>query len=176
MNYRAWINALIGTDTLRVASAKIGLSHSTITRQLSRGTLTPTAVISLCRAYGRSPVDGLVETGYLRAEETEGVGVPRALVAATNQELLDEVLRRSDPEARTLFGLDDDLINPAPEGQHAGGTGGTGRQGRQGRQGKQPVTDRDDGTVVSWRPHPHAADGSPDEDEGRADAGSDPLH
>lgn len=153
MDYRAWINDLIGKDTLRVASGKIGLSHSTITRQLSRDTLTAPAVIALSRAYGRSPVDGLVETGYLRAEETEGVGVARALSRATNRELLAEILRRSDPDELFLFGITADVVNPRTD----------------------EVLDDDDGTVATWCPHAHAADDSEDEDEGRENAGSDPL-
>lgn len=112
MDFRAWITDLIGGDTLRTASEKIGLAHSTITRQLSRDTLTPQAVIALCRAYDRKPVDGLVETGYLQPWEIEGVGVEAALDKATNKQLLGAVMRRSDPEATYLFGLDQEVINP----------------------------------------------------------------
>lgn len=112
MDFRTWITDLIGDDTLRAASQKIGLAHSTITRQLSRNTLTAPAVIALCRAYGRKPVDGLVETGYLQPWEIEGVGIDAAIDQATNKQLLDGIMRRSDPESRYLFGLDDDVINP----------------------------------------------------------------
>lgn len=158
MNFRAWIAALIAPDTLRAASEKIGLSHSTVTRQLSRDTLTPVTVIALCRAYGKSPVDGLVETGYLRREETGDVGVDFALDRASNRELLDAVLRRSDPEAVHLFGRDAGVINPADSA----------------------AGEADDGTVLPWTPRSGgiAADGSPDEDaenEGRGGTGSDSL-
>ena len=112
MDFKRWIDDLIGDDSLRTASEKIGLAQSTITRQLSRNTLTAPAVIALCRAYGRKPVDGLVETGYLQPWEVEGVGIDAALDKATNQQLLGAVMRRSDPEATYLFGLDEEVINP----------------------------------------------------------------
>lgn len=65
-------------------------------------------VIALCRAYDRSPVQGLVETGYINEYEVQGVDLAIALHDATNEQLLDEILRRSDPEARYLFGADGD--------------------------------------------------------------------
>lgn len=61
-------------------------------------------VIALCRGYNHSPVTGLIETGYLNEWETDGVGIPFALRKASNQQLLDEIMRRSDPEALYLFG------------------------------------------------------------------------
>lgn len=114
MDYTAWIEDLIGTDSLRTASGKIGFAQSTITRQLSRNTLTPQAVIALCRAYGRKPVDGLVQTGYLNPWEIEGVGIDAALDQATNDQLVKQIMKRSDPEARYLFGMDE-TINPAED-------------------------------------------------------------
>lgn len=112
MDFHAWIQELIGDDTRREASAKAGKSESTLSRQLSRDTLSPEMVIALCRAYGRLPAQGLIETGYLRPWEVEGAGIPHALDKATNQQLLDAILRRSDPEATYLFGMGDEQINP----------------------------------------------------------------
>lgn len=112
MEHEAWITELIGPDTRREASKRAGMSESTLSRQLSRGTLRPEMVIALCRAYNRKPVDGLVETGYLQPWEIEGVGVEAALDKATNKQLLGAVMRRSDPEATYLFGLDQEVINP----------------------------------------------------------------
>lgn len=119
MDFNQWLLELIGDDTQRTASTKAGMAESTLSRQLSRGALRPEMVIALCRGYGRSPVTGLIETGYLREWEAEGVGIPYALQEATNQQLLDEIMRRSDPEALYLFGdptgesidyeMDDDL-------------------------------------------------------------------
>lgn len=112
MEHRAWIDGLIDGDSYRAAAEKVGTNGSTITRQLNKEHLSPEMVIALCRAYGRKPVDGLVETGYLQPWEIEGVGIDAAIDQATNKQLLDGIMRRSDPEARYLFGLDDDVINP----------------------------------------------------------------
>ncbi|CAB0638144.1 hypothetical protein [Corynebacterium diphtheriae] len=104
MDFNAWLSGLIGDDSQRTASTKAGMAESTLSRQLSRGALRPEMVIALCRGYDRSPVTGLIETGYLQEWETEDVGIPYALQKATNKQILDEILRRSDPEATYLFG------------------------------------------------------------------------
>ncbi|AKK07470.1 hypothetical protein CMUST_15910 (plasmid) [Corynebacterium mustelae] len=65
-------------------------------------------VIALCRSYGRSPITGLIENGYIHEHETDGIGIEYALRKATNQQILDEILKRSDPEARLLFTNDAD--------------------------------------------------------------------
>lgn len=105
MNIEQWLDDLIGHDTRRIASEKAGYAQSTISRQLARGKLRPETVISLCRAYDRNPVDGLIETGYLYAHEVD-TNVRAALELASNQDILNEILRRSDPEARRLFTAD----------------------------------------------------------------------
>lgn len=104
MDFHAWLLELIGDDSQRTASTKSGMAESTLSRQLSRGSLRPEMVIALCRGYNHSPVTGLIETGYLNEWETDGVGIPFALRKASNQQLLDEIMRRSDPEALYLFG------------------------------------------------------------------------
>ncbi|MGN0096243.1 MAG: hypothetical protein ACI38U_09275 [Corynebacterium sp.] len=112
MEHRAWIDGLIDGDSYRAAAEKVGTNGSTITRQLAKEHLSPEMVIALCRAYGCKPVDGLVETGYLQPWEIEGVGIDTAIDQATNKQLLDGIMRRSDPEAQYLFGRTEDVINP----------------------------------------------------------------
>lgn len=108
MNFESWLDALIDGDTRRTAAKKAGYAQSTLSRQLDREKLLPEMVIALCRAYDRSPVQGLVETGYINEYEVQGVDLAIALHDATNEQLLNEILRRSDPEARYLFGADGD--------------------------------------------------------------------
>ncbi|MFW9060345.1 hypothetical protein ACOI99_05840 [Corynebacterium striatum] len=117
------------------------MAESTLSRQLSRGRLSPEMVIALCRAYDRSPVAGLIETGYINDYELHGPDVEIALREATNEQLLDEIMRRSDPQARYLFGNegDDDVIGLAPH--------------------LTPVSDASDSMPLSA-----VADDSPDED------------
>lgn len=163
MTHEAWLAELIGTDSMRTASQKTEYAQTTISRQLSRGHLSPEMVIALCRAYDRSPVTGLIETGYINDYELQGPDVEVALREATNEQLLNEIMRRSDPEARYLFGNDGDeeTIGLAPHltpvsDAHAS------------------LPDEDDGTVMEWDDSiPHAADSSPDEQAERERRGED---
>lgn len=139
MDFEKWLEDLTGHATRRDIAAKTDYSPSTLSRQLSRGTIRPEMVIALCRAYNRSPITGLIETEYLHEHETEGVPIPYALRQATNQQILDEILRRSDPEAQHLFG------------------GGNSEHSN--------VIDLDpDLAHTPWEPLPYVADNSPDED------------
>lgn len=94
MNFESWLDTLIAPETRAMAAKRAGYAQSTISRQLDRGHLRPEMVIALCRAYDRSPVDGLVETGYLFPHEIHGVGVEQALDMATNQQVLALIERR----------------------------------------------------------------------------------
>ena len=150
MNFETWLTELIGDDTRRTASSKAGMAESTLSRQLSRGHLSPEMVIALCRAYDRSPVTGLIQTGYINDYELRGPDVEVALREATNEQLLNEIMRRSDPEARYLFGNegDEETIGLAPH--------------------LAPVSDVDDSMPLSA-----VAYSGPDEDAERNDADDD---
>lgn len=116
MNVEAWFKDLTDSSSLREAAEKSGVSKSTLSRNLDANTMTPETVIALCRAYDRSPVSGLIETGYINDYELHGPDVEIALREATNEQLLDEMMRRSDPQARYLFGNegDEETIGLAP--------------------------------------------------------------
>ena len=146
MDFNKRLDELIGSDTRRSAADKAGYAPSTISRQLERGYLRPETVIALTRAYERSPVTGLIETEYVHPHELEVPAVEEALKLATNQQLLDEVLRRSDAEARYLFGGDEDTIGLAEDAA---------------------VFELPTGNVDQM-PYGAVADTSPDEDELRA--------
>lgn len=172
-DFNAWFNVLRGDDTQAVAAKKSSLNESTLSRQLSRGTMRPEMVIALCRGYGRSPVTGLIETGYLQKWETEGVSIPYALEQATNQQILKEIMRRSDPEARELFGgqgHENEVIGLAPVQDLPTPDSNT----------TTPVSDpsdnhKYDGTVreFDWDETQYAADSSIEENEERLQRGED---
>lgn len=147
MNVEAWFKDLTDSSSLREAAEKSGVSKSTLSRNLDANTMTPETVIALCRAYDRSPVAGLIETSYINDYELHGPDVEVALKEATNEQLLDEIMRRSDPQARYLFGNDgnDDAIGLAPH--------------------LTPVSDVDDSM-----PEGAVAYSGPDEDAERNDA------
>lgn len=104
ITHEQWLIKLIGSDSMRVAAKKCKYAQTTISRQLSRGYLGPEMVIALCRAYDRSPVAGLLETEYIKEWEIHGPDVDISLREATNEQILNEIMRRSDPQARYLFG------------------------------------------------------------------------
>lgn len=170
MNFEDWLDELIAPETRADASKRSGYAQSTLSRQLSRGTLRPEMVIALCRGYGRSPVTGLIETGYLNEWEADGVGIQFALHKASNQQILDEIMRRSDPEALTLFS---DPTGEAIDYETDDAPVADLEQWR----GKQSTRrDSHDGTVCDWDDTiPHAADSSPDENEERIRRGEDPI-
>lgn len=156
MNFETWLTELIGEDTRRTASSKAGMAESTLSRQLSRGSLSPEMVIALCRAYDRSPVQGLIETEYINDYEVQGPDVAIALSKATNQQLLDEIMKRSDPQARYLFGGDEDTIGLSPQLSVV-----------------SDADDMNDGTVRPFDYSEYAADSSEDETEARLERGED---
>ena len=108
MEHKQWIDSLLAGDSMRQASQKVGYAQTTLQRQVDRSRLSPEMVIALCRAYDHPAVEGLVQTGYLYPHEVETPGVNLVLPKATNRQLLEEINRRSDPEARHLFTATDD--------------------------------------------------------------------
>lgn len=168
MDIETWINRVIGDDSRRTAAKKIDVNDSTISRQISRThTLSPEVVIALCREYGYSPADGLVETGHLEPNEIEGAGVSEALGYATNEQILEEMMRRVDPQAVRLFQGDEDEITPDFSNNV-----------RDFPTPPASAPDLHDGTVRHWDgslDHLIAADTSPDEDALREEEGVDPI-
>ena len=156
MTTKAWLEELVTPDSLRAAAAKSNIAVSTLSRQ--QDSLPPEMVIALCRAYDRSPVQGLIETGYINDYEVEGPDVAIALDKATNQQLLDQVMKRSDPHARYLFGADEDTIGLSPH-----------------LTAVSDASDIHDGTVrnFDYAPEEYAADSSIDETEARLERGED---
>lgn len=158
MNFEQWLDDLIGSESRANAAKRAGYAQSTISRQLSRKYLRPETVIALCRAFNRSPVQGLIETEYINGYEVQGPDVAIALSKATNQQLLDEIMKRSDPQARYLFGGDEDTIGLSPQLSVV-----------------SDDSDIDDGTVreFDYAPEEYAADSSEDELEARLERGED---
>ena len=105
MRHKDWVENLIGTDSMRTAAAKLGLFPGAVSQQISRGSLKPDMVIALCRAYGHSPIDGLVETGFLERFEAGAASPATALREATNQQNMNELQRSEEKSAlgRYLF-------------------------------------------------------------------------
>lgn len=116
MELRGWIASLPGSPLPTQAAETAGIDASTMSRQLKRGAISAENVILLARAHGANAVDALVDHGYLNPSDAAGAGVALALESATNRELLAEVVRRSDPNAKLLLRGGDGAITP--KGKH----------------------------------------------------------
>lgn len=172
------------------------MQKTTLLRQLERGYIPADNVIAIARAYGISIVDALVQTEHISEDEVDIVGVTQALGYATNQEMLDEMRKRVDPEAVRLFHGGDGTIAPhfdqstettgvkSQEDELASRRGGKGTLGnsstftpeRSKKDDEVLSADEDDGTVRDWDESlPHAADHTIDEGRAREERGEDPI-
>lgn len=106
-----WLDELIAPDSKRKAAKALGISPSTLTRQIHDvQELAPDLVIRLCRIYGRSPAQGLYETGHLSVEELHTPNPAGALPKIDTLSLLKEL------EAR----VEGDIItSPTPTGSNS---------------------------------------------------------
>ncbi|MFW9228613.1 helix-turn-helix domain-containing protein [Corynebacterium striatum] len=139
-----YIEPVISDMTMRDAAKQAGFNQSAFTRWKNGAKADPDFVVKFARAFHLNVLEALVEAEFITEKEAKlkqiTVGGP-SLTNATNEQLLDEIMRRSDPQARYLFGNegDDDVIGLAPH--------------------LTPVSDASDSMPLSA-----VADDSPDED------------
>ncbi len=116
MELQEWLSTLPGAPTVSQAADHSNISKATLLRHAKAGKTTAEFVIIISRAYGVNEVESLLSLGFITSSAIDEYGVEAALEGATNQQLLDEIMRRSDPEARYLFGNDndDDVIGLDP--------------------------------------------------------------
>ena len=163
MELQEWLSTLPSSPTVSQAADHSGISKATLLRHAKTGKTTAEFAVTISRAYKVNEVESLVRLGFITAEAVDGYGIEAALASATNEELLEEILRRSDPQARYLFGNEGDgeTIGLAPHltpvsDAHAS------------------LHDDDDGLVQEWDDTiPHAADSSPNEQAERERRGED---
>ncbi|MBD8218252.1 hypothetical protein IFU40_06340 [Microbacterium sp. CFBP 13617] len=99
-----WLKAIGATESLRETAEQAGLSHATLSRQITAGRFLIETAIALARAYGTSPVAALVANGHLTEQEAGLDGIQVALAAASDEQLVIEVSKRMGIEgASTLF-------------------------------------------------------------------------
>lgn len=161
MELQEWLNTLPGSPTVSQAADHSGISKATLLRHAKTGKTTAEFTISISRAYEVNEVESLLALGFISRSAIDEYGFKAALEGSTNQQLLDEIMRRSDPQARYLFGNDgtEDVIGLRPDFRVV----------------SHPLDSmEDDGTVMDfdWA-EPHAADSSPDEQEERLKRGED---
>lgn len=94
MNFPEWITS-ITADSQSDVAARVGLPLRTLQYQIRNGPKIET-VIAVADAYGHNPFVALIDLGYINdrwlnqlSESTEA-----ALMAASDEQLTDEILRR----------------------------------------------------------------------------------
>lgn len=104
---------------MRDAAKQAGFNQSAFTRWKNCAKADPDFVVKFARAFHLNVLEALVEAEFITKDEANlkqiTVGGP-ALSDATNEELLQEILSRSDPQARYLFSNegDEEIIGLAP--------------------------------------------------------------
>lgn len=111
-NHTRWFNQLTNNASGRAAADRAGFNPATLNRQLKRNELATEVVIQLARAYGRPPVRALLETGYLRIEETGTLTRAELAAALSDQELIAQIARRIDDDPSHWEGTFDEVIEP----------------------------------------------------------------
>lgn len=109
MNFPEWITS-ITADSQGDVAARVGLPLRTLQYQIRNGPKIET-VIAVADAYGHNPFVALVDLGYIDdrwldqlSESTEA-----ALMAASDEQLTDEILRRLKKGSRNFDTPVDDL-------------------------------------------------------------------
>lgn len=107
--HEEWIKGIEVGLTPTVAAQKAGLAHTTVLRQLARGRLSADNVIAIAHAFNLKAGDALVQTGHIYPSDIKGAGVKQSLGLATNQQLLDEINKRVDPDSVRIFHGDGEI-------------------------------------------------------------------
>lgn len=95
MSKETWFNKTVQGDTIAEVALKAGIIKTTAWRQYNNALgFSAENVILIARAYHKSPVEALVEFGYIRADEMANGKTVARLHDASNDELLQELARR----------------------------------------------------------------------------------
>ncbi|PRQ10598.1 hypothetical protein C1Y63_10400 [Corynebacterium sp. 13CS0277] len=116
-NHEAWIDGLPGVHTRAQAAQQGGVAPSTVSRQLRTDAgLDMKVVRDISRGAGLNPVDQLVNTGHLEADEAASARASVELRKISTRALMDELWTRTDEgslELTDAVGVDNVVrLNP----------------------------------------------------------------
>lgn len=95
MSKETWFKETVQDDTIAEVALKAGIIKTTAWRQYNNALgFSAENVILIARAYHKSPIEALVEFGYIRADEMANGRTVARLHDASNDELLQELARR----------------------------------------------------------------------------------
>ncbi|PQM75357.1 hypothetical protein [Corynebacterium sp. J010B-136] len=79
-----------------------GVSKATFLRHEKTGKTTAEFVVKIARAYNVNEVQSLINLGFVDEAAVMEVAIEKALGMAKNSQILAEMNKRHDPEARRL--------------------------------------------------------------------------
>lgn len=103
MNIKEWLNTLPGTPTVSQAADHAGVSKATFLRHDKNGKTTAEYAVKIARAYNVNEIQALIDMGFVDEAAVLEVAVEQALGIAKNSQILAEMNKRQDPEARRLY-------------------------------------------------------------------------
>lgn len=167
-----YLQRLMGDQSQLDAAKFIGISKSNITRWKDGTRAAPDFVVKVARAYDANVLEALVAAEFITEAEAKLREIKIGgitLSDASNQQLLDEIMRRLTPEANRLSG--------DPTGENIDYQQRDDLAKRRQTSPNLPADSYDDGTVreFDYSPDEYAADSSPDENEERIRRGEDPI-
>lgn len=161
-----YIEPVINGMTKRDAAKRAGFNQSAFTRWKNGAKADPDFVVKFARAFHLNVLEALVEAEFITENEANLKEVTlggTTLPDATNEQLLEEIMRRSAPQAHHLFGNEGDkeTVGLAPHLTPASDAHAS-------------LHDDDDGLAQEWDDTIlRAADSSPNEQTARDRLGED---
>lgn len=160
MNFNEWLKTLPESPTASQAANAANVSRATTIRHEKAGATTAEYAVKIARAYNVNEIQALIDLGFVDEAAVMEMAVEKALGLAKNSQLLAEMNKRHDPEARRLYRAEgkpgvidlDDHRSPDP---------------------LSDADDMNDGTVRPFDYSEYAADSSEDETEARLERGED---
>lgn len=101
-NFTDWVSEIAGENmSNREIAKKVGMTVATFHRKWTEDAFISDDAIAIARAFGRSPIEGLVRLGSLTEEEAKKAERGYSLSEYTTLELSQELLRRIQASAAT---------------------------------------------------------------------------
>lgn len=99
-SFKEWVREIAEDASNREIAMKSGIPMTTFHRKWTKDEFTAEDAVTIARAYGRSPIEALVEQGTLTPDEVRRAGV-HPIEEFTMLELSRELLRRVQQQTDT---------------------------------------------------------------------------
>ena len=105
-SFEEWVQEIAEGASNREIAMKAGIPMTTFHRKWTKGEFTAEDAVTIARAYGRNPIEALVEQGTLTPDEVHNAGV-HPIEEFTMLELAERVIRLTGSKSEIVF-------NPLP--------------------------------------------------------------